>query len=264
VTSDSAPLVYAHRGSSAARPEHTLGAYEQAIADGVDGFECDVRLTRDGHLVCLHDASIDRTSTGRGRVSRLTLAELNRHDYTSWHAGRPKRDEVGILTLDRLLTLAQDAGRPLRLLIETKHPSRFGGHVERRLVDLLVRHGLHTTAGARERGVGVTVMSFSALALRRMRILAPDVPTVFLFDIAAPSVWQGRAPAGADLLGPSVKAVRTRPDVVRRAHDRGIDVVVWTVNEAPDIDLVVGLGVDGIVSDRPTEVLAVLGRHPGG
>ena len=71
-----APLVYGHRGSSAALPEHTLAAYQRAIEEGVDGLECDVRLTRDGHLVCLHDATIDRTSTGDGRVSRLTLAQL--------------------------------------------------------------------------------------------------------------------------------------------------------------------------------------------
>ena len=258
--SGSAPLVYAHRGSSAALPEHTLGAYERAIAEGVDGLECDVRLTRDGHLVCIHDASIDRTSTGQGRVTRLTLAELNRYDYTTWHAGGKPTGEGGILTLDRLLTLARDAGRPLRLLIESKHPSRFGGDVERRLVELLVRHEVHTTAGAREHGVAVTVMSFSALALRRVRALAPDIPTVFLFDIAAPSVWQGRAPAGADLLGPSLKAVRNRPEVVRRAHDRGTGVLVWTVNEPADVDLVIGLGVEGIVSDRPAEALAAVRR----
>jgi glycerophosphoryl diester phosphodiesterase len=258
----SAPLVYGHRGSSAALPEHTLMAYQRAIAEGVDGLECDVRLTRDGHLVCVHDASIDRTSTGHGRVSRLTLAELDRYDYATWHPGGRDRGESGVLTLDRLLTLAQDAGRPLRLLVETKHPSRFGGEVERGLVELLGRHGLHTTAGARTQGITVTVMSFSALALRRMRMLAPDVPTVFLFDVAAPSVWQGRAPAGADLLGPSIRAVRNRPEVVRRAHDRGTGVVVWTVNQGVDIDLVVGLGVEGVVSDRPADVLTALGRPP--
>lgn len=258
MANNSAPLVYAHRGSSAALPEHTLAAYERAIAEGVDGLECDVRLTRDGHLVCIHDASIDRTSTGRGRVSRLTLAELNRHDYTAWHPGGGGAASGGILTLDGLLGLAKDAGRPLRLLIETKHPARFGGEVERRLVELLVRHGLHTNAAGREHGVGITVMSFSALALRRVRVLAPDLATVFLFDIAAPSVWQGRAPAGSDLLGPSIRAVRNRPEVVRRAHDRGHGVLVWTVNGAVDIDLMLNLGVDGIVSDRPADVLAAL------
>src|SRR5690606_531009 len=142
------------------------------------------------------DASITRTSNGRGRVTRLTLAELNRHDYSTWHGekvlrekglgdkgprekgprekGRRERTRVaadepddlagatvddGILTLDRLLTLARGSGRPLRLLIETKHPSRYGGDVERRLVDLLARHGL--TTGTSDSGVSVTVMSFS-------------------------------------------------------------------------------------------------------
>ncbi|HEY7223366.1 MAG TPA: glycerophosphodiester phosphodiesterase family protein [Micromonosporaceae bacterium] len=260
------PLVFAHRGGAAALPEHTREAYRRAIEQGADGLECDVRLTRDGHLVCIHDATIDRTSTGDGRVSRLTLAELNGHDYSSWHInGDAEKTEAqpGILTLDALLRLALDAGRALRLLVETKHPARFGGEVERRLVDLLVRHGLHTTAGARERGVAVTVMSFSSLALRRVRVLAPDLRTVFLFEIAAPSVWQGRPPVGADALGPSISAVRRRPDVVRRAHDRGHNVFVWTVNEPADIDLTARLGVDGIISDRPAEVAATLrGQSP--
>lgn len=252
------PLVFAHRGSSAARPEHTFAAYRQAIDEGVDGLECDVRLTRDGHLVCIHDATIDRTSNGRGRVSRLRLAELNRHDFTSWHPGGD--GEPGVLTLDALLRLALDAGRPLRVLVETKHPARFGGTVERRLVETLVRHGLHTTAGARDRGVAVSVMSFSPLAVRRVRVLAPDIETVFLFDVATPSLWQGRAPVGSDALGPGITALRKRPEIVRRAHDRGSHVFVWTVNEPADVDFVVGLGVDGVISDRPAAVLASLGR----
>jgi glycerophosphoryl diester phosphodiesterase len=270
--SDSAPpLVFAHRGSSFALPEHTVAAYERAVVEGVDGFECDVRLTRDGHLVCIHDASIARTSNGRGRVTRLTLAELNRHDYSSWHpanAGHRGPDPVrvspvddGILTLDRLLTLARDTGRPLRLLIETKHPSRFGGEVERRLVDLLTRHGLTARAGASaEADIAVAVMSFSIRALRRIRALAPEIPTVFLYDLPTPSIWSGRPPAGVDLLGPSIRVVRLYPELVRRAHDRGVGVLVWTVNEPVDIALVHRLGVDGIISDRPADVLAALNR----
>ena len=78
------PLVFAHRGSSADLPEHTLDAYRRAIDEGADGLECDVRLTRDGHVVCIHDRRLDRTSNGRGLVSRATLAELERLDFTSW------------------------------------------------------------------------------------------------------------------------------------------------------------------------------------
>jgi glycerophosphoryl diester phosphodiesterase len=255
VSAAAGPLVFAHRGSSAALPEHTLAAYERAIVEGADGLECDVRLTRDHEPVCIHDALIDRTSSGRGRVSEAALAELSKLDFAPG-TGRP----AGILTLDRLVTTALDAARPLQLLIETKHPSRFGGAVEEAVVKVLVRHGL--AAGATERGVSVTMMSFSALALRRMRVLAPEVPTVFLFDIGPKAVWEGRTPFGADALGPGIKALRGRPDLVRRAHDRGHRVYVWTVNTAADISFVIDLGVDGIISDRPADVLAMLGRHP--
>src|SRR6185369_5236115 len=110
----------AHRGSSYRHAEHTLDAYLLAIEEGADGLECDVRLTRDGHLVCLHDSRLDRTSDGRGRVSVQTLADLERLDF-----GRAAK----VLTLQSLLDVALDAGRPLRLLIETKHPVRYGGAV---------------------------------------------------------------------------------------------------------------------------------------
>src|SRR4051795_10451013 len=120
------PLVFAHRGASADLSEHTRGAYLRAIADGADGFECDVRLTRDGHLVCIHDGTVDRTSGGRGRVTSSTLDELRQLDF----AGPAASEAARILTLHELLGIARGAGRPVRLLVETKHPSRFGSAVE--------------------------------------------------------------------------------------------------------------------------------------
>lgn len=248
-------LVIAHRGASAALPEHTAQAYRQAIEDGADGLECDVRLTRDGHLVCIHDRRLDRTSNGRGRVSAATLEQLRELDFGSWHASRPA--PAGVLTLDRLLSMAVDAGRPLRLLIETKHPSRYGAAVELRLVELLRRYGL---AEGSHRSVHATVMSFSPFALRRLRRLAPMLPTVFLFEVAPPMVRDGRAPFGAGILGPSIAAVRARPEIVRRAHERGRKVYVWTVNEPDEIQLVFDLGVAAIITDRPADVLARIGR----
>jgi glycerophosphoryl diester phosphodiesterase len=82
------PFVVAHRGASADRPEHTLAAYELALREGADGVECDVRLTLDGHLVCVHDRRVDRTSTGTGLVSDMTLAELKQFDWGVWHGSR--------------------------------------------------------------------------------------------------------------------------------------------------------------------------------
>jgi glycerophosphoryl diester phosphodiesterase len=246
--------VIAHRGSSVRFPEHTLEAYMHAIDEGADGLECDVRLTRDGHLICIHDARLDRTSNGRGRVSAATLVELQRLDFGSWHASAPVVAKV--LTLDGLLEAATGAGRPLRLLIETKHPSRYGGAVEKRLVDSLRRHDLLSG----RRLVEATVMSFSPLAIRRSRQLAPDIDGVFLFELTTPGVRDGRPPLGSNILGPSLAALRARPEIVDRAHARGRRVYVWTVNTPDDIDFVSGLGVDAIISDHPATVLRQLGR----
>jgi glycerophosphoryl diester phosphodiesterase len=173
------PLVFAHRGGADALPEHTLGAYLRSLEDGADGLECDVRMTRDGHLVCVHDRRLDRTSNGRGRVSRKTLAELDALDFGSWHPAWIEESPIDLsrlLTLDRLLAAVRDCGRPARLLVETKHPSRYGAEVERRLIELLRRHGLADPGP--DDPVQVTVMSFAALALRRVRARAPRVPTV--------------------------------------------------------------------------------------
>lgn len=269
--SDPFPLVFAHRGSSEALPEHTLAAYLRAIEEGADGLECDVRLTRDGHLVCVHDRRLDRVSNGTGVVSRRNLAELDELDFGSWHPGWPEspddliRDRpdalhlrTRVLTLERLLAAAFDAARPIRLLIETKHPTRFGGDVEEKLVELLRKHGLDQPQPSSL--VHVTVMSFSAFAVRRIRELAPAVDAVWLTEFATPGIRDGRLPFGARIGGPGVRTVRANPTVVGKLHANGHRVYVWTVNEPADIDLMLELGVDGIISDRPRSVLDRLGR----
>jgi glycerophosphoryl diester phosphodiesterase len=253
------PLVFAHRGSSAALPEHTLGAYLRAIDEGADGLECDVRLTSDGHLVCLHDRRLERTSNGRGPVSEHTLDELNGLDFGSWRRweGLVEEEPVRVLTLDRLLAAAAEARRPIRLLIETKHPSRFGGEVEERVVATLRRYGMDRPD---PEGVSVTVMSFAISAVRRVRELAPELPTVLLLEFLPPWLRDGRLPAGARIAGPGVRLLRARPWLADRIHRQGNQLYVWTVNEAADLDLVLALGADGIISDRPRFVLDHLGR----
>jgi glycerophosphoryl diester phosphodiesterase len=255
----SLPHVYAHRGSSAALPEHTLAAYLRALDDGADGVECDVRLTRDGHLVCVHDRRLERTSNGRGRVSSRTLAELDELDFGSWHSDDPPDpDRVRLLTLDRLLHAVRDAGREVRVLIETKHPTRYGSWVERRLVGLLSRHGLAVPRP--DEPVRVTVMSFSPLALRKLRALAPELPAVLLLEVLPPGLRPGRLPFGIRIGGPSIRLVRNRPALIPALHAAGNRAYVWTVNETGDVDLVTRLGADGIITDRPREVLDHLGR----
>jgi glycerophosphoryl diester phosphodiesterase len=268
------PLVFAHRGSSAALPEHTLAAYLHALAEGADGLECDVRLTRDGHLVCVHDRRLNRTSNGRGRVSAHTLADLNNLDFGSWHRPAapitgppaepvpaddpPDPDRVRLLTLARLLDAVRDAGRDVHLLIETKHPSRYGAEVERRLVALLRRYGL--AAPVPDDAVRVTVMSFSPLAIRVLGQLAPTLPTALLLDVLPPRVRLQRLPFGAAVAAPSVGLLRSRPGLLRTLRAAGHQVYVWTVNDPVDLERVVAGGANGVITDYPARALARLGR----
>ncbi len=258
--------VVAHRGSSDDAPEHTLHAYKRAIADGADALECDVRLTKDGHLVCVHDRRIDRTSNGRGILSTLELAELTELDWGSWRdtwedyedPEMPDRDKSQILTLRRLLETVAAADRRVELAIETKHPTRYAGLVERRLVALLDEFGW-CRAGAPAR-----VMSFSQLSLRRLRTLAPDLRSVMLFERVPLRFRDGTLPEGVAVAGPSIEVVRAHPRYVERCHRQGHPVHVWTVDSAEDIDLCVRLGVEAIITNRPGQVLSALGRAPAG
>jgi glycerophosphoryl diester phosphodiesterase len=252
------PLVYAHRGASVHRAEHTLDAYLRAIDDGADGLECDVRLTRDRQLVCVHDSRVDRTSDGRGRVSLHTLEELNRLDFSSWHRrgtddGFFHSASGRILTLEKLLSVAVDAGRPIQLLIETKHPTRYGAEVETAVVAQLRRYGLERPKP--DDAVRATVMSFSPTAIRRVRQSVPEVPTVLLMEFPAIAGRTGWLPFGTTIGGPGVRLLRLFPDLVNRLHRRGNRVFVWTVNDPAALDLVLRLEVDGIITDRPDFVL---------
>ncbi|MEV5186341.1 glycerophosphodiester phosphodiesterase [Streptomyces werraensis] len=266
--------VVAHRGASEDAPEHTLAAYRKAIEDGADALECDVRLTADGHLVCVHDRRVNRTSNGRGAVSALELSDLAALDFGSWKtrdaAGGPRveepdwehrpedREATSVLTLERLLELVADAGRRVELAIETKHPTRWAGQVEERLLVLLKRFGLDAPASREDSPV--RVMSFSARSLHRVRAASPTLPTVYLMQFVTPRLRDGRLPEGADIAGPSIRILRSHPAYIERLKRTGRQVHVWTVNEPEDVDLCVSLGVDAIITNRPRAVLDRLGR----
>ena len=260
----SRPQVVAHRGASEDEAEHTLAAYRRALEDGADGVECDVRLTRDGVLVCVHDRRINRTSNGRGVVSTLELADLADLDFGAWHPvaavgteEAPDWDRTSVLTLDRLLEVVRERGRPVDVAIETKHPTRYAGLVELTLAELLTKHGL--AAPTPDDPVRVRVMSFSGTSLRRLRSLAPALPTVYLMNRLALRHRDGTRPAGAYAAGPSLRALRANPNYVERVHDAGGEVHVWTVDEPADVDYVVDLGVDVVITNRPREVLSQIG-----
>jgi len=251
------PQVVAHRGASFRVAEHTLTAYRRAIELGAEALECDVRLTADGHLVCVHDGRIDRTSDGTGRVSNKTLTQLQEHDFGSWWEGDADVPVAAggneILTLDQLIELALSAPRSIHLAIETKHPTRYGGYTEKVLVQTLQRYGLIPADGEESR---VRVMSFSSMAMRRIRELSPTLPTVYLMDRLPLLLRSGSLPFGAAIAGPAIELLRRDADATARFLDVGHPVHVWTVDTHEDLQLCMDQSVAAVITNRPGEVVA--------
>jgi glycerophosphoryl diester phosphodiesterase len=273
------PEVVAHRGASAEAAEHTMAAYRRATDLGADAVECDVRMTRDGVLVCVHDRQIASTSNGRGVVSALHLDELEQFHFGPRKSTRRSRwadDEISavtdepdvenglVLTLERLLEYITASPGTVRLAIETKHPTRHARKVEEALVASLERFGL-LQKGAPVEWAGrpaVRMMSFSSLAVRRMGDLAPGIPTVQLIGKRLRPLRKELLSGSATAVGPGIALVRADPEFVAAAHAAGKEVHVWTVNKPRDMDLVRDLGVDVIITDEPDEMLRRLGRAP--
>lgn len=225
-------------------PEHTLAAYELALEEGADGLECDVRLTRDGHLVCVHDRTVDRTSTGTGVVSEMSLEELTEFNYGT------EEEPAELLELSALIALTLDwTARPVKLFIETKHPVRFGGLVESKVLAELQRFGIATPPSAdHSRAV---VMSFSAGAVWRIRRSAPMLPTVLLGESARYLGGGAATTVGATAVGPSVKTLHEHPDIVDKAAAAGRATYCWTVDNRSDVELCRELGVSWVATNHP-------------
>ncbi|MCW2867685.1 MAG: Glycerophosphoryl diester phosphodiesterase [Marmoricola sp.] len=261
------PQVVAHRGASAVEAEHTLAAYVRALDQGVDAFECDVRLTSDGHLVCVHDRDLRRTAHQDKIVSTMELSDLEQLDVSSWKhpwaeldEERPDTDpELGrVLTLRRLMETAASYPRRVELAIETKHPTRYAGLVERRLVRLLEEFGWAGTDSP------VRVMSFSWVALRRIRRLAPHLDLVLLVD-HRPQWYRVRPFLDPDwIMGPGMDMVRAHPEVIQRERDRGRRVHCWTVNTPDDVERCRALGIEALITDTPDAVVRHLDAHLDG
>ena len=272
-TAVASPLVnIGHRGAAAHAPEHTFASYDLALDLGADYIEQDLQLTSDGVLGVLHDTTLDRTARGAaanctGPVSSKTLAQIKTCDAGLWfneaHPDAAKQEYVGlrIPTLDEVF---ERYGRRVNYYIETKSPDA-ADHMEERLLELLERRRLLQPAARRWR---VVTQSFSAASLQKLHALEPSLPLVLLgvaFGTGA-QLEPGLDAVAAYAVGVGPAVELMDPSVVEAAHARCLVVHPWTVDEPSDMSALTALGVDGMFTNAPDALDAVLGRRalPGG
>jgi glycerophosphoryl diester phosphodiesterase len=224
----------AHRGASAERPENTLPAFELAIEQRADVVECDVRATSDGALLIMHDATVDRTTSGTGELRSMTAAEARELD-----AGDGER----IPDLGEVLALA--AGR-VRVNVDLK---------EADIVDDAI--AAVRAAGAEGQ---VTFISFLPEAWQRLDELAPESPVIHLVDSAPglASLAMGEHGSQGVAMGVGVPFDIVNEGVVDRMHRRGYGVFAWTVDDEDEMRRLIACDVNGIVTNRPAVLADVI------
>ena len=258
------PIIYAHRGGAALRPENTIVAFDHGLSFGVDGLELDVHLSRDGVVVVHHDETLERTTSGRGRVSARTIDEIERLDAGYWFhpAGGgppyPYRDQgIGVPRLGAVLR--RYPGIPIIIELKSSDPEL----AHRTLDDV-------RAADAVDR---VVIGSFYWRALHHARKHEPRVRTGSSREETRLALYKsylrwplGRPPFQEFQVPECVgRTTVVSPRFIAHAHRAGVPVKVWTVDDRQTMERLITWGVDGLISDRPdvaAQVTAALLKSP--
>jgi glycerophosphoryl diester phosphodiesterase len=215
-------LKVGHRGARAYEPENTLRSFKRALELGVNAVELDVRMTKDGEIVVIHDAEVDRTTNGKGLVNQLTLKEIKQF--------KTEKDEK-IPTLEEVLDFLD---KKLTVLIELKETG-----LETKLLKTVQKKGLEKN---------VVIVSFLEEALRKVRELNQKVETGLIY-VKHKNPVKSATDLKATYLLPLYRFTHSAD--VQKAHQNGLKVVVWTINKPEEVVEYVEKGVDGITSDSP-------------
>ncbi len=239
------PTVFAHRGASAQAPENTLAAFELAVEQGADAIELDAKLSADGHVVVMHDDTVDRTTDGTGRVESLTLSEL-----TSLDAGvkfSPKYKSQKVPSLDEVLELV---GGKILINIELTNYASPSDDLPDRVVSLVKKHNLDRS---------VLLSSFNIVSLIRARSLNPKLPVGFLTHRGeASAALHSRLIRFGPLVALHPIGYDITPQLLSYAQKTGCKVHTYTIDQPEDMRQLFRMGVDGIFTNNPSLALQVL------
>jgi len=251
--SSKSPQVVAHRGASGWAPETTPASYRLALEMKADYLELDVQMTKDGEIVAIHDALVDRTTNGKGAIGEITLAQLKELDAGSWfnrtYPEKASREFAGqrVPTLQEVIDLAKNSGAGL--YIETKNPELYPPNFEAMLLDIVRRNGFEKR---------VMVQSFNGRSVQKVKELDAGIPTALLIEISKGDPVDDTLAAGANEL--AIEYKQLTPEILSKAQKRGLTVAVWTVDEEEDLRRMIHLGVQRIITNYPDRLNRLLGR----
>ncbi len=237
---------YAHRGFSGEYPENTMIAFEKAIEAGCEGIEMDVHFTKDGKLVIVHDELIDRTSDGKGFVKDYTYEELTAFDFSNTY-----KDKVGfckIPTLEEFMVLVHD--KDILINIELKTGIFPYPGIEQATYDMIQKYDMHDK---------VVISSFGHASVMKMKEIDPTIKCGFLTETGILNVGEYIQSHGIECYHPFF-AMLVNPDLVKDIRSHGLEINTWTVNEEPYMEMLMEMGVEGIIGNYPDRVKKVLER----
>jgi glycerophosphoryl diester phosphodiesterase len=241
------PIIFAHRGASACAPENTLAAFELAVQQGAPGIELDAKLCADGHVIVIHNQSVDRTTNGSGKVDEMPLAALRELDAGSFFSEKFRGQKIP--TLEEVF---EAVGKKVLINVELKNLATPFDALVPKVVELVKKHGL---------GERILFSSFLPPVLAQAARLLPETPRGLL---TAPGRlgWLGCTFGFRNRVYQALHPHRTgvSDEMVKRVQAAGKRVVVWTVNAEAEIRRMVGCGVEGIITDDPALALRLLGR----
>lgn len=237
--------IYAHRGNSSVYPENTMAAFRSALSVGAEGIETDVHLTKDGVLVITHDEDIRRVSDGKGQVKDLTLEELRQYDFGSWKGESFKGEKIP--TLKELLDLLKDTD--LMLNIEIKMGFVLYPGIEEKLLEMIRSEGFLDR---------VIFSSFNHYSIALIKQLEPLAKTAPLYECGLYEPHEYAKKLGASYIHPSFNSMD--PRLLEDLKKNGIGVNLWTINDVKTATYFDTVGIDGIITDYPEELINAIRR----
>lgn len=241
---DERVLIYGHRGALAYAPMNTIPAYELAAEQGADGIELDVHLSKDGHLIIVHDFTVDETTDGEGTVTEMTLPELKALDAGAWFD--PKFAGTRIPTLDEVF---ETVGQKLYINVEVKSLSPHSDGVEEALSTCISKYNMQ------ER---VIISSFNPSVLARFRKIAPDIPLGYLVSSGMMAGATQPMILPDDYEARHLSSEMIDSTQMNWAKEYNHIVNAWTVNDPALARQLRMLGVNGIITDKPDVIRAAL------